>query len=315
MAVSLPEPAFSELVLFPTGPEIVERIVPTSSTGTPTASALQVVRCLTDRPVTICGMTPDSLTIELAAPIASGVKAAWEALAQVHSGGTRANQRYGFEGGTQPMTTVLVHELPEQSQTLLMRLQSVLASRQGPLAASLLARAQVMPREKPRMVLTGQFSSGKSKLITALTDRAVEPPSAADIATDTVTTYPWDGAVVLVDTPGVQSGLRNHDDLALSAIGDADFILFVIHVGLFDDASREFLRHLANDLQLFGQMIVVITQTGKQSAAPGVREHAVQDALGTVTFNVPMARSTGLLPAEPRRRAESGTAPRPIGHR
>ena len=139
------------------------------------------------------------------------------------------------------------------------------------------------------MVLTGQFSSGKSKLITALTDRAVEPPSDADIATDTVTAYQWDGAVVLVDTPGVQSGLRTHDDLALSAIGDADFILFVIHVGLFDDASRDFLRHLANDLQLFGQMIVVITQAGKQSAAPGVRERAVQDALGTATFNLPIA--------------------------
>ncbi|NRQ50406.1 GTPase [Aeromicrobium stalagmiti] len=138
------------------------------------------------------------------------------------------------------------------------------------------------------MVLTGQFSSGKSKLITALTDRAVEPASDADIATDTVTSYPWDGAVVLVDTPGVQSGLRSHDDLALSAIGDADFILFVIHVGLFDDASRDFLRHLANDLQLFGQMIVVITQVGKQAAAPGIRQQAVKAALGTTTFNLPV---------------------------
>lgn len=187
------------------------------------------------------------------------------------------------------MAAVLVHELSEQSQTLLARLRLVLESGAGSLAGSLLARAQVQRREKPQMVLTGQFSSGKSKLITALTDRAVEPPSDADIATDTVTAYQWDGAVVLVDTPGVQSGLRTHDDLALSAIGDADFILFVIHVGLFDDASRDFLRHLANDLQLFGQMIVVITQSGKQSAAPGVREQAVQEALGTATFNLPIA--------------------------
>ena len=48
------------------------------------------------------------------------------------------------------------------------------------------------------MVLTGQFSSGKSKLITALTDRAVEPVSDADIATDDVREYLWDGAVVLL---------------------------------------------------------------------------------------------------------------------
>lgn len=139
------------------------------------------------------------------------------------------------------------------------------------------------------MVLTGQFSGGKSKLIEALTDGAVVPGSAADIATDKVTEYAWGGAVVFVDTPGVQSGRRTHDELALGAIGKADFILFVMHVGLFDDALRSYLRYLANTLRMFGQMIVVITQTGKQGAQEGKREEEVQRALGTVAFNLPVA--------------------------
>ncbi|WP_374460247.1 GTPase [Microbacterium sp.] len=138
------------------------------------------------------------------------------------------------------------------------------------------------------MVLTGQYSSGKSSLIKALTDGAVEPLIDADIATGEVTEYEWDGAVVLVDTPGVQSGLRSHDELAMDAIGNADFILFVVTVGLFDDASRDFLQRLANGLQLHGQMIVVITQTSKRAAAEGVRQQAVQDALGTATFSLPI---------------------------
>lgn len=187
------------------------------------------------------------------------------------------------------MTIVLAHELPAQSQVLLARLQCVLEASTGSLATALLARARLEPREKPRMVLTGQFGSGKSSLIKALTDGAVDPVIDADIATDDVTQYPWDGAVVLVDTPGVQSGLRSHDELALGAIGDADFILFVITVNLFDDAARDYLRRLANELQLFSQMIVVITQSSKQSAAAGVREQTVQDALGTATFNLPIA--------------------------
>lgn len=187
------------------------------------------------------------------------------------------------------MISVLVHELPSRAQELMARLQSVLQSDSGGYAAELLARARVVPRQKPRMTLTGQFSSGKSSLVKALTDGDVDPLIGADIATDSVTEYDWDGAVVLVDTPGVQSGLRSHDELALDAIGDADFILFVITVNLFDDASRDYLRKLANELQLFGQMIVVITQAGKQSAAEGVREKAVQDALGTSTFNLPIA--------------------------
>jgi hypothetical protein len=186
------------------------------------------------------------------------------------------------------VTKVLIHELPEQTQLLLERLRRVLEANPKGLAKELLVRARVEPAEKPRMVLTGQYSSGKSSLIKALTDAAVNPEIDADIATDRVSEYAWDGAVVLVDTPGVQSGLRRHDELAREAIGKADFILFVITVNLFDDASRDYLRRLANDLRLFGQMIVVITQASMQSAAEGVRGKAVQAALGTVTFNLPI---------------------------
>lgn len=186
------------------------------------------------------------------------------------------------------MTKVLIHDLPGQSQLLLARLHAVLREAPGPAAAALLARATIDQADKPRMVLTGQYSSGKSSLIKALTDGAVQPLIDADIATGEVTEYEWDGAVVLVDTPGVQSGLRSHDELAMDAIGNADFILFVITVNLFDDASRDFLRRLANQLQMHGQMIVVITQTSKRSAAEGVRQQAVQGALGTATFNLPI---------------------------
>lgn len=186
------------------------------------------------------------------------------------------------------MTNVLIHELPEQTQVLVTRLRAALRDVPGDAASALLTRATIDQADKPRMVLTGQYSSGKSSLIKALTDGAVQPHIDADIATGEVTEYEWDGAVVLVDTPGVQSGLRSHDELAMDAIGNADFILFVVTVNLFDDASRDFLRRLANGLQMHGQMIVVITQTSKRSAADGVREQAVQDALGTVTFNLPI---------------------------
>jgi hypothetical protein len=61
-------------------------------------------------------------------------------------------------------------------------------------------------------------------------------------------------------------------------------------------------------------MIVVITQAGKQSAAPGVREQAVRDALGTASFNLPIAevdsvyylRSLEGGPKAERLRARSG---------
>ena len=63
----------------------------------------------------------------------------------------------------------------------------------------------------------------------------------------------------------------------------------MITVSLFDDASRNYLRRLTNELRMFGQMIVVITQAGKQLAEEGLRDKAVQDGLGTLTFNLPIA--------------------------
>lgn len=186
------------------------------------------------------------------------------------------------------MTHMLIHELPEQSKSLIHRLRCVLQEAPGSVAAELLDRAKVEAAAKPRMVVTGQYSSGKSSLIKALTDGAVNPLIDADIATSEVTEYDWDGAVTLVDTPGVQSGRRGHDEIASEAIGNADFILFVTTVALFDDAARDYLRYLANELQMFGQMILVIAQTSKAPPAKGVREQEVQEALGTVDINLPI---------------------------
>jgi signal recognition particle receptor subunit beta len=186
------------------------------------------------------------------------------------------------------MTKVLVHELARHTAPLLEQLRAVLTRHQGAEIEQLLARAVTSPHARPRMVLVGQFSSGKSTLIKALTDGAVDPKIDADIATDEVTEYPWDGAVILVDTPGVESGLREHDDLAWEAIGNSDFILFVITVNLFDDASARFIRELAHRRQKFDQMIVVVTQTSRMSAPEGVRRDAVRQALGTFNYTPPV---------------------------
>jgi hypothetical protein len=192
------------------------------------------------------------------------------------------------------MTKVLIHELATQAPPLFDRFHRALASNTTPEVQALLARALIDPHAKPRMVLAGQFSSGKSTLIKALTDGAVDPKVDADIATDEITEYPWHGQVILVDTPGVKSGLREHDELAWEAVGRSDFILFVVTVNLFDDAAAAFLRELAYKHQKFDQMIVVITQTSKLSAEDGARRWAVQQALGTVNAVPPICEVDSL---------------------
>jgi predicted GTPase len=186
------------------------------------------------------------------------------------------------------MTKIWMHELAAAAGPLMDRLRSVLAQTDTSAARELLGRAQIEEHERPSMVLTGQFSGGKSTLIEALTDRAVRPPTGADYTTDEVTEYAWSGAVTLVDTPGVKSGVRTHDELAKDAVANSDFILYVVDVGLFDDASRDYLRHLAHHLRKADQMIVAITKCKKMSAPPGSREDAVRHALGTSTLTLPV---------------------------
>lgn len=149
-----------------------------------------------------------------------------------------------------------------------------------PDAAAILHRLVLTDRVVPRLVLTGYFDGGKSTLIKALTDGAADVLIGADITTDTVTEYDWDGAVVLVDTPGVQAGVREHDELAEGALAAADLVLFVVTVELFDPTSIRHLRHVSDDLGKADQMLVVINKAGTMGAAAGIRQDATDKALG-----------------------------------
>lgn len=83
-AVELPEPAFSELVLFPLQSD-VERIMPTAQHTPHTSSALQLVRSLSPRETTVHYMDAEKIHVSLAHPLPSGHRDPWEALIQAHT--------------------------------------------------------------------------------------------------------------------------------------------------------------------------------------------------------------------------------------
>lgn len=176
------------------------------------------------------------------------------------------------------MTKILIHELPLRTAELIERLTGLLTS-MGDEAVGLTTQLERVERRRPSLVLTGQFSSGKSTLINALTDGEAHASIGVDVTTDQVTEYEWGHEVVLVDTPGVQSGLRDHDAVAEGAIVSADLILFTMTPDLLDDAGRAHLVHVADDLGRRDQMIVVLTMKNTMEAAPGVRQQAIDDVL------------------------------------
>lgn len=185
------------------------------------------------------------------------------------------------------MDDLLFHAAPAAIRRLSQRLTELLDELPSDERSRFLGILVVDEHERPRMVLTGQYSSGKSTLIKALTDEAAEVVIDSAVATDQVQVFDWDGLVDLVDTPGVQAGLSDHDRLAEEALRAADLVLFAVTVDLFDDGSVEHLRHITEDLRKAPQLVVVITKSRTLHAAEGVREAAVRAALGALADQVP----------------------------
>jgi len=164
-------------------------------------------------------------------------------------------------------------------------------------AAALLSNAQderlhgLLPRipaggDRPwSVVLTGPYNTGKSSVAFVLTgDSSIVIDE--DVATAETDRYPWKGAtgtssaVEIVDTPGVRTGDLSHDEIAETAVRDADLVLFLISPSFFDDTLAEYFRHVALELGKLEQMIVVVNKATLVATTQEIREYEVRKALG-----------------------------------
>ena len=73
--------------------------------------------------------------------------------------------------------------------------------------------------DKLRIVVCGQYSAGKSSLISVLT-KNTDIKIGQAVTTDQVTTYEWNG-IQISDTPGICAGHPEHDERSLEAIKNA----------------------------------------------------------------------------------------------
>ncbi|MET7983155.1 GTPase [Streptomyces sp. NPDC005281] len=185
------------------------------------------------------------------------------------------------------MNDLLYHSAPAVARDLSERLIGLIRKLRPYEASRLQRMLAVDEHHRPQMVLTGQYSSGKSTLIEALTDGKYQVPKGSAVTTDRVEVFNWDGMVDLVDTPGVQAGRAEHDQRAEEALRSADLVLFTVTVDLFDDRLVEHLRHVTEDLRKAPQLLVVLTKCRSLHAAEGVREAEVREALGSFADQVP----------------------------
>ncbi len=115
-------------------------------------------------------------------------------------------------------------------------------------------------REKINVAFIGQYSAGKSSIISALTNEDVA--IGTDVTTENATEYNW-GAFLVTDTPGLQNN-QDHDEKANEAIKNADLIVYCITYELFNRYTLEDYLNLAYTKGYANKMILVINKINSE---------------------------------------------------
>lgn len=130
-----------------------------------------------------------------------------------------------------------------------------------------------------RLSFVGQYSAGKSTIISALTGRR-DIEIDADIATSSASVYDWDG-LHLVDTPGLYTEHRDHDAITQDALSKSDILVFCITYMLFDDITAANFRQLAYEHGYAPKMMLVINKMSCEAGEPAALRAAYETSLNT----------------------------------
>ncbi|MEM7553194.1 MAG: GTPase [Cyanobacteria bacterium P01_A01_bin.84] len=108
------------------------------------------------------------------------------------------------------------------------------------------------------VAFVGQYSTGKSTIISALTGKR-NIRIGADITTDTTANYDWNG-IKLIDTPGLFTDRQDHDEITYDAIRQSDLLVFNLTYMLFDSITAENFKKLAYELGYRWKMMLVVNK-------------------------------------------------------
>jgi small GTP-binding protein len=159
-------------------------------------------------------------------------------------------------------TRFVLEELGQRGEALIARAGDLLRGADDDALRQLVQRlpaSMIAEDESPRLVVAGEYSAGKSTLISALTGRDDIAIGRA-ITTDRAAPYPWSG-ITLWDTPGIHTEVRpDHDAITYEQIAAADLLLFVISANLMDDHVAQHFRKLAVEQGKGHELLLVVNK-------------------------------------------------------
>ncbi len=131
------------------------------------------------------------------------------------------------------------------------------------------------------MAFIGQYSAGKSTIISALTGKR-DIKIDADIATDKTASYNWND-IKIVDTPGLFTDREDHDAITYEAIDKADLLVFSLTYMLFDSVTVENFKKLAYEKGYAWKMMLVVNKMSDEAGEEAEKiinyRHSLAEAL------------------------------------
>lgn len=116
--------------------------------------------------------------------------------------------------------------------------------------------------EKIRVVFIGQYTAGKSTIISALTsDNSIIIDS--NISTDKTSDYEY-GDVILTDTPGLYTENPEHDERTIDMIKKSDLLIYCITSDLFNQYTLSDFVRWAFTVGYAGKMFLIINKMSKE---------------------------------------------------
>lgn len=110
----------------------------------------------------------------------------------------------------------------------------------------------------------GQYSAGKSTIISALTgNRNIK--INANIATEKAKRYKWVDQITLVDTPGLHTENKHHDLEAEKAINNSNMLIYCITNELFDEVSIVDYKKWVYDRGYKDKMFLVVNKMSRET--------------------------------------------------
>lgn len=114
------------------------------------------------------------------------------------------------------------------------------------------------------VVFIGPYSVGKSTIVKMLTgNENIE--IGEGITTQNTTQYYWNG-LKIVDTPGIDTGIRpEHDQITFDEIASADLLVYVVSNETFSTKNGETFREFAIEKRKGDEMILVVNKMNRST--------------------------------------------------